>query len=318
VSTGTRADTSTRAGGDGDFVLGIDVGGTKIAVATATRAGRVLKSDRIDTLAPYGAKQAVERALRTADRLRAETSAETGGVCLGAGAVSPGVVHEDRIMFAPNIPGWEDLALPALVRDGLNLSTVACANDVRAGGVAEARWGALRDADPGIFLSLGTGIAAAVIVDGRVLGGAHGAAGEIGYLVHDAGDTAGVASGRAPLEEYAAGSGLARRGAEVLGGAPGAADLFASADPRARELVGDALDRLAVQVSNMAVVLDPRRIAVGGGMMASAGRIMAALDTRLRELVPFPPELVVAHYLEDSALYGALALILDEVAPTDT
>jgi glucokinase len=296
---------------DGDFVLGIDFGGTKIAVAVAARDGRILRSARIDTLAPRGARQAVERALHTAARLRAETTAATGGRCLGAGAVSPGVVQNDRIPFAPNIPGWEKLALPALVRDGLRLDAVACANDVKAGGLAEARWGALRDADPGVFLSLGTGIGVAVLVGGRVLSGANGAAGEIGYLLRDAGDTAAAASGRAPLEEHASGSGLAGRGAALLGGAPTAAGLFASSDPRARSLVTEALDQIAVQVANLTVLLDPRRIAVGGGMMASAARVLAALDIRLRETVPFPPELVPATYPQDSALRGALALILD-------
>lgn len=298
-----------------DFVLGIDVGGTKIAIATAALDGSVLRSTRIDTLAPRGAGQAIERALETAARLAAETSAAGGGRCLGAGAASPGVVHDDRILLAPNNPGWEDLALPKLLRDGLGLDTVASTNDVKAAGLAEARWGALRDADPGIFLNLGTGIAAAILVGGRVLEGAHGAAGEIGYLLRGVADTAGVASGRAPLEEYAAGGGLARRGAELLGGAPTAADLFASTDPRARQLVTEALDQLAVHVANLAIMFDPQRIAVGGGMMASAQRIMAVLEPRLREAVPFPPELVPAAYVQDSALRGALALILDEVAP---
>ncbi|MCQ4082323.1 ROK family protein [Streptomyces sp. RB6PN25] len=296
-----------------DFVLGIDFGGTKIAVATATLGGRILRSERLETLAPEGAEQAVRRALAAAERLRAATEAAQGGRCLGAGAVSPGIVQDECIAFAPNVPGWEKLALPRLLRDGLGLDAVACVNDVKAGGIAEARWGALRNADPGIFLSLGTGIGAALIVGGQVLLGANGAAGEIGYLLRDALDTAGVRSGRAPLEEYASGIGLARRGAEVLGGRPTAAALFASADPRVRTLVDDALDHLAVHVANLAVTLDPERIAVGGGMMTSADRVLAALKRRLNESVPFPPSLVPAHFVQDSALYGSLALILDRL-----
>lgn len=295
-------------------MLGIDVGGTKVAVATADRAGRVLRRTRIDTRASQGARQTVERALRTAADLRASTAAATGGRCLGVGAVSPGVVYEDRVLLAPNIPGWQELSLPELVREGLGIEEVAAANDVKAGGLAEARWGALRDADPGVYLNLGTGLAAALVVGGRVLQGTHNAAGEIGYLLRGADDTSGAASDRAPLEEYVSGMGLARRGAAQFGGAPTTADLFASTEPRVREWVDEALDQLAVHVANLATVLDPRRIAVGGGMMGSAGRILAALDARLREAVPFPPELVPSAFPHDSALRGALALILDEVA----
>ncbi|GHH76813.1 glucokinase [Streptomyces sulfonofaciens] len=304
----------TAAGGT-DFVLGIDVGGTKVAVATAAVDGRILRRTRIDTDASRGALQTVERALHTAAELRAGTSAATGGRCLGAGVASPGVVHEDRVLMAPNIPGWEELSLPALVRERLDLAVVAADNDVKAAGLAEVRWGALRGVDPGIYLNLGTGLAAALVVGGRVLSGAHNAAGEIGYLLRDAADTAAAASGRAPLEEYFSGMGLARRGAELLGGSPSAAALFASAEPRARALVDDALDQLSVHVANLATVLDPQRIAVGGGMMASAERVLAALGGRLREAVPFPPELVPSAFPHDSALHGALALVLDELGP---
>ncbi|PWI41912.1 ROK family protein [Streptomyces sp. ICBB 8177] len=302
-----------RRAGERDFVLGIDFGGTKIAIAAADRTGRVLRSLRLDTLAADGAAQAVERALRAARETR-EALETTGGQCLAAGAVSPGVVHEDRIPFAPNVPGWEDLRLRQLTCEELGLEVVACANDVKAGGLAEARWGALRDADPGIFLSLGTGIGAALVVGGRVLDGANGAAGEIGYLLRDASETAGVASGRAPLEEYASGIGLARRGSAMLGEPATAASLFASGDARARTLVADALDQLAVHVANLAITVDPARIAVGGGMMASAERVLPALERRLKESVPFPPDLVPARYVQDSALRGALALALDALA----
>ena len=199
------------------------------------------------------------------------------------------------------------------MRDGLGLDVVACGNDVKAGGLAEARWGALRDADPGVFLSLGTGIAAAVVVGGRVLAGAHGAAGEIGYLLRDACDMTGAASGRAPLEEYSSGSGIARRGTDLFGRPRTARELFDATDPRSRSLVADALDQLAVHVANLATTLDPRRIAVGGGLMASADRVFAALEARLREAVPYPPELRPAAFLQDSALRGALALAVDRL-----
>lgn len=317
---GLGGESAGGPGGDGtgtgtaDFVLGIDIGGTKIALATATTAGRVLRTVRLDTLAHGGARQAVERALRTARSLCEETSAD-GGRCLGAGVVSPGIVRENESVLAPNIPGWQRLPLPALLREGLELERVVHANDVKAGGLAEARWGALRGADPGIFLSLGTGIAAAVLIGGRILGGAHGAAGEIGYLLRDASGVAGAASGRAPLEEYCSGIGLARRGERLLGQGVTTARLFDSNDPRVRALVADALDQLAVHVANLAITVDPERIAVGGGLMTSAERVLAALEERLREAVPFPPSLVPAAYVQDSALRGALALILDEPAP---
>jgi glucokinase len=314
--TGLPVPDAAPGAGGADFVLGMDFGGTKIAVATATLGGDLLASARIDTDAPRGARQAVDRALLLAKQLIGTAEVETRGRCLAAGAVSPGVVREDGIAFAPNVPGWQSLALPGLLREGLGLDRVACTNDVKAAGIAEARHGALRGADPALFLSLGTGIGAALFVGGQLVRGAHGAAGEIGYALRGVQDVGGAASGRAPLEELAGGVGFSAGGSRLLGRQVTAAQLFASADPRVAAFVDGALDELAVHVANLAIAFDPQRVAVGGGFLGSADRILPVLDRRLAEAVPFPPELVRAHFDQDSALRGAVFLALDEVEPS--
>ncbi|MYV97506.1 ROK family protein, partial [Streptomyces sp. SID3343] len=146
-----------------------------------------------------------------------------------------------------------------------------------------------------------TGIAAALVVGGRVLAGAHGAAGEIGYLLRDRHDV-GFAAGHAPLEEYVSGSGLAARGTELLGRDTDAGWLFTAQEPGVRALVDDALDELARHVANLAVTVDAERIAVTGGLMRSAPRVLAALRRRLDAAVPFPPTVVAARFRQDAAL----------------
>ncbi len=93
-----------------------------------------------------------------------------------------------------------------------------------------------------------------------------------------------------------------------------AAEVFEHPDPRAGELLESALDALAVEVANMAIVLDPARIAVGGGLMSRPEAILPALERRLLAAVPFPPELVPAQFVHDGPLRGAIALALDEAA----
>ncbi|MGQ4513848.1 ROK family protein [Streptomyces sp. DW26H14] len=303
MTDGTTGAQATAADGP-EFVLGIDIGGTKIALATAGPGGGILRTARLDTRARNGADQALDRALRAATRLRDATP----GRLLGVGVAAPGVVHDDHVAYAPNIPGLADLALRDRVAAALGPAPVRVDNDVKAAGLAEARWGALRGSDPGLYLNLGTGLAAALVVGGRVLRGAHGAAGEIGYLLRERADQAGAASGRAPLEECFSGLGLARRAEDLLGGAWTASGLFAATDGRARALVDEALDTLAVQVANMATTLDPAVVAVGGGMTAVSDRILPALTRRLTEAVPYPPALVTARFATDAALVGALAL----------
>jgi glucokinase len=302
---------STTAAHGHDFVLGIDFGGTKIALATAALDGRLLESDRLDTEAANGAVQAVDRAVERARQLVSDTT-RNGGRCVAVSAVSPGIVYEDHVVLAPNVPGWEELRLPGLLRERFGLARVAVGTDVKAAAVAELRWGSLRGADPAILLILGTGLAAAVVVGGKVLHGANGAAGEIGYSLRSAGELQGVADGRAPLEEFAGGRAIGERASRLLGTTVTAADVFEHPDPRAGDLLEDALDAVAVEVANMAILIDPARIAVGGGLMSRSDVVLEAIERRLRAGVPFAPELVPAEFIQDGPLRGAIALALDE------
>ena len=295
-----------------DFVLGIDFGGTKIALATAALDGSLLESDRLDTEAGRGAVQAVDRALARGQELLSETT-RNGGRCVAVSAVSPGIVYEDRVALAPNVPGWEQLRLPALLRERYGLARAAVGTDVKAAAVAEVRWGSLRGADPAILLILGTGLAAGIVVRGEVLQGANGAAGEIGYSLRCGDEQTGAAEGHAPLEEFAGGRAIGERASRLLGAPMSAADVFDHPDPRARELVEAALDAVAVEVANMAIMIDPARIAVGGGLMSRPELVLDALDRRLRLAAPFAPELVPAEFVHDGPLRGAIALALDEV-----
>ena len=297
-----------------DFVLGIDFGGTKIALATAALDGSLMESDRLETEAAGGAVQAVDRALARAQELLFATAQDGGGCCLAVSAVSPGIVYEDHVALAPNVPGWQELRLPALLRERFGLARAAVGTDVKAAAVAELRWGSLRGADPALLLILGTGIAAAVVVGGEVVHGANGAAGEIGYSLRGTCESTGAAGGHAPLEEFAGGRAIGERASALLETPLTAAEVFDHPDPRAAELVEAALDALAVQVANMAILLDPARIAVGGGLMSRPDAILDALERRLHLAAPFAPELVPAQFVHDGPLRGAIALALDEVA----
>lgn len=291
------------------LVLGIDFGGTKVALGTAGYDGEPAAVQRLPTQPEKGAAAAVERTLAAARELIDTTEAYPVAV----GVVSPGVVGRHSIALAPNVPGWGDLALADAVRAGLGVDTVVVGNDANAATLAELRWGALRGADPALLITIGTGVAAGLAIGGRVVEGARGAAGEIGYFTLGAGP--GVAAGRAPLEERVGGRALGERGAALLGGAPTAEELFASDDPAARALVDEALAELALHVANIATLLDPQRIAVGGGLMGSPERVLGALGDRLREATPFPPELVAAQFAADGPLRGAVALALDVIDP---
>jgi glucokinase len=299
-------------GHDRGTVLALDFGGTKIDVAWADRDGTILGRRRLATLAADGPEQALVRAVDVTKQLSA-TASKAGRPVLSVAAVAPGVVRQDGIHLVPNLPGWEDLALARRLAELLDVEKVPVWNDVRAGALAELRHGNLRGVDPGIYLSLGTGVAAAVTVGDTVVEGAHQAAGEVAYMLVGHGPVRAAAERVAPLEEVVGGKALGLRASAHLGRSLDAEELFARTDPEAQQLVHHALGVLADAVANMAVLLDPARVVVGGGMMASADLVLSVLSMRAARTVPFPPEIVAARFTSDASLHGAIALAVDAI-----
>src|ERR1700734_3669941 len=160
-------------------VLGIDFGGTKIATAVCDLSGRRLATRVIDAHPHGGPRAAFDRGVRAARALLAETAFDRP--LAGVGVSTFGIPSEDGGALAPAIDGWEDLVMGRDLRQAFAGTPVTMATDVKAAALAEARWGALVGADPGVYLNLGTGLAAAIVAGGRVLAGANGAAGGKGY-----------------------------------------------------------------------------------------------------------------------------------------
>jgi glucokinase len=291
------------------YVLAVDFGGTKATVAAVDRSGRLLAEERLPMLAERGASQAVDRVVACAAEVLSGLSGSLGG----CGVASPGIVLADRILLAPNVPGWTDLRLEERFRAEFGVPTV-CATDVKAATLAEARWGNLRGVHSGIHLNLGTGIAVGVVIEDHVLTGAHGAAGEIGYNLRSASPDGqlGPHDGYAPLEEIVGGGAIGLRG-RALGGTGSASSVFSLAltDASMRAFLDETLDELAVHLANTAILIDPARITVGGGLARSADAVLPALDRVLKRAVPFPPELMLARFTQDGPLIGAAALAWD-------
>ncbi len=297
-----------------DFIVAVDIGGTKIALATADFEGHLLHTAQICTDVDGGAQQALRRAAECALMLMARTREhDAARACHGFAVVAPGVVQGGGMTLAPNLPGLDHVDVRGLLEGELTVPCLSMGNDVKAAALAEARWGSLRRCDPALFVNLGTGLAAAIVVAGRVVSGAHDAAGEMAYLLDRLSGHAGASAGRAPLEEMVGGRAIAERASALVGAAVTTAEAFTHPDPRVGLLVDDALDALSLHIANAAILLDPARIALGGGLMGSARHVLEVVTRRVESAVPFPPEVVPATFLRDAPLRGAVALAIDSL-----
>jgi glucokinase len=293
-------------------VLGLDYGGTKIAAAVCDLAGEQLASATVASDGALGAQASFGRGIGVARDLLTTTA--PGSELVAVGVSTFGIPFEDRVELAPAIDGWDGLAMGRELRAAFAGAQIRMATDAKAAAQAEVRWGSLAGCDPAVYLNLGTGLAAALVIGGQVVAGVNGAAGEIGYNLRSVADVGRSLDERALLEHMVSGQALAERAAE---GDPRrrltAADVFAAADadPGLDGLIDDFADELAFHLVNLAILVNPQRIAAGGGMVRSWARIRPRLADALQHGTPFPPELVVAHFPHDAPLLGAVAMAVD-------
>ncbi|MEU3842024.1 ROK family protein [Streptomyces sp. NPDC028635] len=304
-------------------VIALDVGGTGMKAALVGADGELLHQARRPTGRERGPDAVVGNILGFAADLRAHGKAHLGEAAAAAGVVVPGIVDEQHgiAAYAANL-GWRDLPLRDLLAERLG-APVALGHDVRAGGLAEGRLGAGRGADRYLFVPLGTGIAGAIGIGGRVEAGAHGFAGEIGHIVVRPGGTPCPCGQRGCLERFASASAVSQAWAAACGDpeadAADCAKAVASGDPNAVRVWQEAVDALADGLVTALTLLDPRTLIIGGGLAEAGETLFTPLRDAVAQRVTFQklPEIVPAALGDTAGCLGAGLLAWDLLDTTN-
>lgn len=294
--------------GPGAPVLAFDVGGTDMKAALIDADGAVLGIRRLPT--PLDGEHTAPRVVEAVARLSTELASDHPGIRpAAAGLLVPG--HVDAAagigVFSENL-GWRDFPFRAAAARALGMP-VGFDHDVRAAGEAEFLLGAASRYRDVLVVTIGTGIAAAVFLDGRPHAG-DGLVGEIGHA-RVADGPACACGGWGCLEAVASAAALARRYTAETGQAVrGARDVLARAqagDAAALGVWESALDALAFSFSHVVALLSPEALVIGGGMSEAGEHLLGPLRERLDRLLTFHrrPELVKARIGEDAGLIGA-------------
>nr|WP_202489902.1 ROK family protein [Streptomyces sp. SID8381] len=299
-------------------VIALDVGGTGMKAALIAADGTLLHQARRATGRENGPDAVVENILGFTAELRALGAERFGEPAAAAGVAVPGIVDEEHgvAAYAANL-GWRDVPLRALLAERLGGIPVALGHDVRTGGLAEGRIGAGKGADRFFFVPLGTGIAGAIGIDGRVEAGAHGFAGEIGHIVVRPGGTPCPCGQRGCLERFASASAVSQAWAEACGDpqadAADCAKAVESGDARARAVWQEAVDALADGLVTALTLLDPRTLIIGGGLAEAGETLFAPLREAVRRRVTFQklPAVVPAALGDTAGCLGAGLLAWD-------
>lgn len=300
--------------------IGIDLGGTAIKGGIVNNQGEILVERSIKTESQRGYAQVRDDLIALINELLIFAPEETA---VGIGI--PGILSSDgaTIVSCPNLR-WQNVPLKADVESKAAIE-VLLVNDATAAGIAEAAFGSTRGKANSVLFTLGTGVGGGVILNDRIITGAHGVASEIGHMLMEANFYDCGCGKNGCLETFASATALIRycqmrleRGGtsslEAIPDFDGKAILDAARD--GDKLAGEAVNRLAKYlgwaIANISDIIDPEIVAIGGGLSNAGDFLLEKIRTETIIRLTYPdyavPEIVLASFRNEAGMIGAANL----------
>ncbi|HBK69124.1 MAG TPA: hypothetical protein DEB05_04170 [Firmicutes bacterium] len=296
------------------YVIGIDLGGTKMAGAVTNLRGKVILRLKESTNAKAGPEAVFESLVQFIKRLITESKVEHRKV-KGVGIGVPGiVVNKGTVQWAPAL-NWKDFPLANELKRYLDFP-VYVENDVNLQALGEYWYGSGQGVDVLVCLAIGTGLGAGIIINGQLFTGTHQAAGEVCNMVANISQLGKNYPGFGFLESQASGNALATRFADICPSAPDNIDaeyVFERArngDSQAVAVIDDFTRHLALAIVGIATVLDPGLIVLGGGVAQGADLFLSQLEAYASPVLQVMPRLVTTQLGAEAGVMGAVALTL--------
>ncbi len=317
---------------DNRLILALDFGGTQFRLALTSGQGKLLRRHAGPIYSQHGPDQAISR---IKDAIRDMLDGVDEAALLGMGIAAAGLITPETgvVLTSPNLRTWYNTPLKDIFEEELQFP-VWVGNDANLAALGEHRFGAGRETNDLVYLTVSTGIGGGVIIGGKLLLGSSGFAAEPGHMTIDINGPRCNCGNVGCLEVMASGTAIARmarerlvqgeasRLRELAGGDPDGvtAELVASAaksgDPLASEVMHTAAANLGVGVVNLVHIFNPELILIGGGLSKAGEIVFEPVRQVVAERVM--PDITVsilpAGLGDDSGLLGAVALVLDSAA----
>jgi glucokinase len=313
-------------------ILGVDIGGTKVAVGLVAPDGKILTQGR----KPMVANDTAEAALQAVtDAIDSVASSALGGI-QSIGICAPGPLDPKTgvVLNPPNLPCWRDFPLAERIVSKYRVP-VKVDNDANAAALAETRWGAARGFRYVFYATIGTGIGSGIVLNGRIYHGNTGSAGEGGHVSIDYRGPVCNCGKRGCIEILASGKAIGARARAKLAAATSRSAIlelahgdlaavtselvgqaFAAGDPMAREILLETVEVLTPWLGNIVDLLDPDVLVMGGGVAAMLKPFFDEIKNRLPGWCVNPRAadipLVMAHYGADAGIAGGAALCAED------
>ncbi|MEG0888946.1 MAG: ROK family protein [Bacteroides sp.] len=307
------------------YVIGIDLGGTSVKYALIDEEGNFLFEGKLPSYAEVSAEAVIGQLTKAIEEVTAFAATNRWGVS-GIGLGTPGIVDATgRIVLggAENIKGWENLPLANRLELATGLPT-RLANDANLMGLGETMYGAGRGATDVLFLTVGTGIGGAVIIDGKLFTGFGGRGTELGHVPLIANGEACACGSVGCLEHYASTTALVRRftqrstetgrtyGGEEINGEL-IVRLYKAGDALATECLDEHCDYLGHGIAGFINIFSPQRVVIGGGLSEAGSFYIDKLRERAQRYAiadcALNTEIMAAELGNKAGCMGAASLV---------
>jgi predicted NBD/HSP70 family sugar kinase len=298
------------------FIAAVDLGATNVRVVIANEDGDI-EARRAFPIPAGTPGDVLAKIGRTVDEL--VRGVWIGNKVAAIGIVLPGMVDPEAGVVASvaNLPGWDDVPIADL-RGTPRGVPVAMENDANAAAVGEGWIGAAKGCRHHVFIALGTGIGAGVVIDGRLHRGAHFLAGEVAFFPMTR-EQLRSADWQHCLEGVVGGRAAIVAAEEIAGAGARPQDLFDAAsagEPPATEWLDRTQDYIAMAVADVIALLDPEMVVFGGGVIAAQGEwFLGPIRERVHAATPVRTPIVISSLGEDAQIAGAIRLALDRLGP---
>ncbi|PXW92224.1 glucokinase [Streptohalobacillus salinus] len=301
------------------YALGIDIGGTKVALAVVDAHGTILADTRIPTDTTLAPALMIDKIIHAAKDLIQQAQVDMVNLKgIGIGAPGPLNVKTGEITSPPNLKNWRHVKIVEQFKQSFDLP-IRLENDANAAAIAEKWLGAGVGATDFVYLTISTGIGAGIIANNQLLTGAKGNAGDFGHTVID--PSFGVCScgQRGCLEHICSGTAISREGSRIKGETlttQEVFDLYLANDPEITPYMISVLETLGAAVVTLINTFDPDRIILGGGVTKVGKPLFDAVKAYVSKYTLNPDAsdtpVVLAKLDQNAGVIGAAGLILIE------
>ena len=312
-----------------NYIYGIDIGGTTVKMGLFDEKGDMLEKWEIVTRKENNGENILPDIVKSIKEKNSEKSIETDDI-LGIGMGVPGPITEDgRVLKCANL-GWGIFSVAHEMSKLTGVKKVKVGNDANVAALGEQWRGGGRGFDNIVMVTLGTGVGGGIIMNGKILTGENGAAGEIGHITVNPKETLTCGCGcKGCLEQYSSATGVIRLAKERLEasdkpselrkfaddeiGGKEVFDAYKAGDELAAEAVDEFAAYLGMGLGNVASVVDTQAFVIGGGLSKNGPIVIELIKKQYEKNVMFAlknTEFRLAELGNDAGMYGAVRMVI--------